>query len=487
MFEVLRVISSSPEDLQPVFETILANATRLCGAKFGMLFLTEGNAFRIVALHNAPPAYAKARRGQLVLNANPGTALGRAAATKRTVQVADIRTDPAYSTDPQRSALLHQAGARTILNVPMLKGNALIGQIGIFRQEVQPFTDKQIELVQNFADQAVIAIENTRLLNDLRERTDDLSEALEQQTATSQVLQVISGSPGDLQPVFEAMLANATRICGAKFGALWLCEGDGFRAVGRYGLPPALAEWLTREPVLHPNPERALERLRQTHKAVQITDIMAEQPYRDGVLARFGGARTLVSVPMLKENELIGAISIYRQEVQPFTDKQIELVTNFANQAVIAIENTRLLNELRESLQQQTATSEVLQVISSSPGDLDPVFQAMLTNATRICEAKFGNLLLYEPYAFRHVCAIGEQSAFLEWVRRQPTFALSDHPHVPLAKLARTKQVTHIVDLKAERGYIEREPRVLAMVESASIRTMLLVPMLKEEELIGAI
>src|SRR5262245_48789505 len=253
MFEVLRVISSSPEDLQPVFETILANATRLCGAKFGMLFLTEGNAFRIVALHNAPPAYAKARRGQLVLNANPGTALGRAAATKRTVQVADIRTDSAYSTDPQRSALLHQAGARTILNVPMLKGNALIGQIGIFRQEVQPFTDKQIEVVQNFADQAVIDIENTRLLN-----------------------------------------------------------------------------------------------------------------------------------------------------------------------------------ELRESLQQQTATSEVLQVISSSPGDLDPVFQAMLTNATRICEAKFGNFLLYEPHAFRHVCAIGEQSAFLEWVRRQPTFALSDHPHVPL-------------------------------------------------------
>src|SRR5262245_53818262 len=176
-----------------------------------------------------------------------------------------------------------------------------------------------------------------------------------------------------------------------------------------------------------------------------------------------------------------------RKSVRPFTHKQIELVTTFADQAAIAIENARLLNELRESLQQQTATSEVLQVISSSPGELQPVFQAMLTNATRICEAKFGNLFLYEPHAFRHVCAIGEQSAFLEWLRRQPTFALSDHPHVPLAKLARTKEVTHVVDLKAERVYIERDPRALAMVESASIRTMLLVPMLKEEELIGAI
>ena len=243
----------------------------------------------------------------------------------------------------------------------MLKDDELVGAITIYRQEVRPFTDKQIELVQNFAAQAVIAIENTRLLSELR-------EPLEQQTATSEVLKVIRASPGELEPVFQAMLENATRICEAKIGILWGFEDGAYTAVSMLGISPAYAEYLNRGP-FRPGPETGLGRVASTQQTVHIVDTLAEQAYADRdpfriATAELGGARTLLNVPMLKEGKLIGAIGIYRQEVRPFTDKQIELVTNFAAQAVIAIENTRLLNELRESLEQQTATSEVLKVIS---------------------------------------------------------------------------------------------------------------------------
>src|SRR5262249_1937033 len=271
-------------------------------------------------------------------------------------------------------------------------------------QEVRAFADKQIELVQNFAAQAVIAIENTRLLNELRQRTTDLTESLEQQTATSEVLRVISTSPAELKPVFQCVLANATRLCEAKFGALVLCEADGFRTVALHNAPPAFAEFVQRG-LLRPGPNIPLGRTAKTKQVAHVADIREEQGYieRDPIAvagAELGGYRTVLSVPMLKKSDLIGAIVILRQEVQPFANKQIELVQNFASQAVIAIENTRLLNELRQSLEQQTATADVLGVISSSPGDLEPVFQTVLENATRICGANFANLLLYENAAF---------------------------------------------------------------------------------------
>src|SRR5262249_46018182 len=288
---------------------------------------------------------------------------------------------------------------RTILAVPILKESVLIGVIIIYRQEVRPFTDKQIELVETFADQAVIAIENARLLGELRQRTNDLSEALEQQTATSDVLQVISSSPGELDPVFDSMLTNATRVCEATFGVLYLREGDTFRAVALQG-PSSFVEARRRNPVLPGVSGTALGRMAATGQTVQIADVRTEPAYREhpahAIGVEKGDVRTVLSVPMLKEGKLVGAFTLFRQEVRPFSEKQVELVTNFSAQAVIAIENTRLLNELYESLQQQTATSEVLGVISSSPGELEPVFQTMLEKATRICGASFGNLLLYE-------------------------------------------------------------------------------------------
>jgi GAF domain-containing protein len=390
--EVLKVISSSPGDLQPVFNAILANATRLCEAKFGVLYRSEGDALRAVALHGAPLAYAEERRRNPVVRPHPETTLGRAVATKQTVHMADVLKVPHYFdppsgyTSPQLPKL---AGARTVLAVPMCNDDELVGVIAIYRQEVRPFTDKQIELVTNFAAQAVIAIENARLLNELRQRTDelsqrttDLAESLEQQTATSEVLGAISSSPAELEPVFQAILANATRLCDAKFAHLRLYDGEAFRWTAGYNMPPEFADMRLREPLWRPHRRSGTAKVVQTKQPVQIDDLRASPAYLEGdanvrTLGDEGGARTILLVPMLKDDSLVGSIDIYRKEVRPFTDKQIELVQNFAAQAVIAIENARLLNELKqrtadlsESLEQQTATSEVLRVISSSPSEL---------------------------------------------------------------------------------------------------------------------
>jgi class 3 adenylate cyclase len=291
--------------------------------------------------------------------------LADALATMRAVQIADLKTeaDASSASGTTGGELARLAGARTVLAVPMVKEKDVVGALTLSRQEVRPFTDKQIELVKNFAAQAVIAIENARLLNELRQRTDDLSqrtadltEALEQQTATSEVLQVISSSPGDLQPVFATMLESAARICGAKFGNIFRWDGDTMHLVATYNTPSAFAETRRGSPLrpFHLSPKSLMRRMVTTKTTIHVADVMADAAYVEQHVpaaisaVELGGVRTILFVPMLKEDELIGAVSVYRQEVRPFTDRQIAVVTNFAAQAVIAIENARLLKELRE-------------------------------------------------------------------------------------------------------------------------------------------
>jgi GAF domain-containing protein len=475
--EVLKVISSSPGNLEAVFQAMLENAIRICDAKFGNLLRFDGNAFHFAAGAGIPPKLAEFHRQHETFKPIPGSPLDRAMQTKRVSHTAD----DAAETLPSPPAKL--AGARSMVCVPMLKDNTLTGAIVIYRQEVQPFTDKQIELLENFAAQAVIAIENARLLNELR-------ESLEQQTATSEVLGVISSSPGELEPVFQAMMANATRICEAKFGILQLHENGKFRNAAMFNPPPALAEYRHREPVINAGPQSAIGRVAATKQLVHIIDYAADPAYiqRDPAAVNMverAGARTVLLVPMLKDGEHIGNLNIYRQDVRPFSDKQIALVQNFAAQAVIAIENTRLLNELRqrtgdltESLEQQTATSEVLRVISSSPGELEPVFQAMLENAVRICDAKFGNLFLYEGGAIRSAAMHGAPDKMVEFFRQNPT--IHPKPGGIVDRVLQTRQVVRTVDEAADQI-----PSLA--VELGGARSHVVVPMLKENELVGVI
>jgi signal transduction histidine kinase len=283
----------------------------------------------------------------------------------------------------------------------------LVGTITIYRLEINPFTVKQIELIETFADQAVIAIENIRLFDEVQARTHDLSEALEQQTATAEVLEIISSSPGELDPVFKAMLEKATQLCEARFGNLFLREGDTFRAVARHGAPAEYEELWQADPVvrLKDHPRVPLARIVETRQVVHIADLRTEQAYIEADSRMVGlvdaaGARTLLTVPMLKDEELIGAIVIYRQEVRPFTDKQIALITNFAHQAVIAIENTRLLSEIREKNRQLAEASQnKSRFLSSMSHELRTPLNAIigLTDMMTANAARFGTEKALEP------------------------------------------------------------------------------------------
>ncbi|MBO0717599.1 MAG: GAF domain-containing protein, partial [Rhizobiales bacterium] len=482
--EILRLISSSPGDLELVFRTILEDATRICNANFGNLFRFDGENFYPVAQFNTPAALLEALTRRGPFKPTPGTSLDRVMRTKQVFHSGDMAAEPVLGFSTKLG------GARSQVTVPMLKDAALIGAILIYRQEVRPFTDKQIELIRNFAAQAVIAIENARLLGELRQRTTDLGEALEQQTATADVLRVISSSPGNLEPVFQAMLEKAVSICDAKFGTLFRFDGSAFHLAAGVNAPAALAEFQKKRGPFLPPSGSNLDRMMKTKQAQHSVDDTAEPVPAQG--KRLGGARSIVHVPMLQGEQLVGALVIYRQEVRPFTEKQIELLKNFAAQAVIAIENARLLNELRqrtadlsESLEQQTATSEVLKVISSSPGDLQPVFSAMLESAARLCDANFGNIFRWDGEVLHLVATYNTPAAFDEARRRSPLARGQDNP---IGKMLATKTVLHVTDLAADERYIRRADRnIVAAVELGGIRTFVGVPMLHDNEMIGAL
>src|SRR5262245_54740010 len=475
--KVLQVISSSPGQLNPVFNAVLENAVRICGAKFGILYLVEGDGCHTVAMHDVPKGFAEKRSRTPFFKPPPGgkSPMGRVMATRQVAQIDDI-TQGLLEGDQALADLAELGGARTVLAVPMLKDADLVGGIVIYRQEVRRFTEKQIELVQNFAAQAVIAIENTRLLNELR-------ESLQQQTATADVLKIISSSPGELGPVFQAMLEQATHICEAKFGLVVRYEGGLFHPAATLDLPPALADFMVKQGAFAPKPGQLFGRLCESKTVINVVD-RATDP-EPSPSFRYGGARSSIAVPMLKDDELLGAFFIYRTEVRPFTDKQIELVKNFAAQAVIAIENTRLLNELRESLQQQTATADVLKIISSSPGELETVFNAMLENAVHICDAKFGTMLRVEGEGYRVVAMHGAPLAYAKERRHNPVLRVG--PTNPLARLATSKELEHISDIRTDQAYLDRDVPFVQLADFASARTLLMVPMLRENNFVGAI
>ena len=488
--EVLEVISRSPGDLEPVFATILENATRICEAKFGNVYLWDGDAFRLIAAHNTPPAFAESRRRE-PFRPKPSHPFSRMAATKQVLHVPDAAALPAYiERDPQIVEPVELGGVRTCLAVPMLKEDNLIGALIVYRQEVRPFTDKQIALITNFAAQAGIAIENTRLLNELRQRTTDLTEALEQQTATADVLKVISRSQFDLQLVLDNLIETATSLCGAKRGVIFRRDGDLYRGAAFYNATQDLIDFVKSHPIA-PGRRTITARVALERRAIHVADLQEDAEYTYA-LRDTEPIRTELGVPMFRGDDLVGVFILYKLKVEPFTDKQIDLVTTFADQAVIAIENARLLNELRqrtddlsEALEQQTATSKVLQVISSSPGDLEPVFGSMLENAARICDAKFGNIFRWDGAALHLVATYNTPPAFSQLRSRSP---FRPNPENPIGRLLGTKAAVHVANLAAEQLYIEKsDPNVVAAVELGGIRTFVAVPMLKESELIGAI
>ena len=481
--DVLKVISRSTFDLQTIFDTLVKSAARLCHADKANISLLRDGRFQYVAGVGFSPEHMEYMQS-LGLTVQRGSISGRSVVEGRIVHVPDVLADAEFAY-PEAQKL---GSFRTALGVPLLREGAPIGAMFLTRATVDPFSQQQIDLVTNFAAQAVIAIENTRLLNELRQRTDDLSESLEQQTATAEVLKVISSSPGDLDTVFDAMLANAVRICEASFGVLFRFEDGAWRAAAMFGVPPAFAEYWRRGPQ-RPSPRTALGRVVETKQTVHIADVTTEPAYVEGepifvAAVNLGRFRTILNVPLLKENGVIGCFAIYRQEVRPFSNKQIELVQNFASQAVIAIENARLLNELREALQQQTATSEVLSVISSSPGELSLVFRAMLDSAVRICEAKYGKMFLYDGKEFR---AVGTKDLPTAWAEFLKHNNIPPHPVTPLGRALITKQVVHIADIRTDDGYIQRHPGMVAVAELGGARTLMTVPMLKENEVVGAI
>ncbi len=399
--EILRIISNSPTGLQRMLDAVAENAARLCAARDASIFRREGDLLRVVADYGSPSA--ATTTGSMPLS--PSLVVGRAVLEGQTIHVHDLSA--ALGEYPESARFGIQIGVRTLLVVPLIREGTAIGAIAVRRTTVQPFTNSQVALLQTFADQAVIAIENVRLFNELEARNHDLTDALDRQTATADILRVISQAQADIQPVFETIADSAMRLFGAWSAAVFRYEGELIRvAAVRGGLPGSAEAYLERHqaprrPVEESPPNRAVLTRAVQHVVDVDTDPSLDPRFRED--ARLRGFRSAVAVPMLREGAAVGAIAVTRAQAGGFTPVEIALLQTFADQAVIAVENARLLSELQarnadltEALEQQTATSEILRVISSSPTDAQPVFDTIARSAMRLCEGSFGVVSRYD-------------------------------------------------------------------------------------------
>jgi GAF domain-containing protein/nitrogen-specific signal transduction histidine kinase len=471
--EVLRAISQSPTDVQPVLDAVAAAACRFCGANDAAIILREGDE-TVRAAHQGPIAAGG------IGTRDPfdrTTVMGHSIADGRTLHVPDILAlDTAQYGRGQD--LARQMGFRAVLAAPMLREGGAVGCVLLRRPDAGAFTARQIELAETFAAQAVIAIENVRLFTELR-------ESLDQQTATAEILQTINSSPGDLQPVFDAMVGKAMTLCDAAFGLFNTFDGRRFHTVATRAVPEAYAQYRMSSPPDY-GPDTGPGRLLAGEDYVHVVDMAEGDIYKRGdpnrrSIVELGGARTLLNVALRKEDTLLGMIAIYRQEVRPFSDKQIALVQAFADQAVIAMENARLLTELRESLNQQTATAEILQTINSSPGDLQPVFDAMLDKAMHLCEAAFGSLASFGGEDFHLVALRGVPPALAETLR-EPWHPA---PGTALDRLVRGESIVHVADITADQVFQSGYGGRRAMVELGGARTAVWVALRKDDALLG--
>jgi GAF domain-containing protein/CheY-like chemotaxis protein len=480
--EILRVISSSPTDVQPVFETIVRSAATLCAANTSGLFQFDGELIHLGAYHNWDPEMLESVRQAFPRPPGRGTVTARAILSGQVAHVADMAADPEFA-----APSILQAGFRTCLSVPMVRAGAPVGAITVTRQEVAPFSDTQIELLKTFADQAVIAIENVRLFQELQARNHDLTEALEQQTATSEILRVISSSPTDVQPVFDIIAERATKLCSADLSLVSRVDGDLIHLISLHGIDSASLEAVRRPFPLHRASEAVTARTVRTAAVVHVEDVLADSRYSYKDTAQAGGWRGCLGVPMIREGQVIGAIFVARSTPWRFSDTQIELLKTFADQAVIAIENVRLFTELdarnrdlSEALEQQTATSEILRVISSSPTDVQPVFDAIVRNAVRLCHGLFGAVSMFDGERILAPSATHDYTPdAMTAVDR--TYPMRPGRHQLIGRAILSRAVEQIPDVLVDSEY---NPDIAL---AGGWRSALAAPMLRESQPIGTI